>query len=123
MAQSTSKSPGGIDIGVVQQVAVVVHDLQRFAVPDADFAGMELPSLLRNRIRRQCQSDQRSGRDHDGCGRKYGQRTTNTPHRVAKGHQYLLCVPGGRRKSRQATISALQTKAGQVRFMKVEGLS
>jgi len=38
MAQSTSKSPGGIDIGVVQQVAVVVHDLQRFAVPDADFA-------------------------------------------------------------------------------------
>ena len=35
-----------IDIGVVQKVAVVVHDLQGFTALDADFGGMELPSFF-----------------------------------------------------------------------------
>ena len=49
-----------IDIGVVQEIAVVVDDLDGLAAFDLHLAGMKLAPLLRDRVLRQCQTDERA---------------------------------------------------------------
>ena len=111
-----------IDVGMMQKVAVVVHDLQRFAALDADFAGMELPSLLRNRVGGNASptSVPAAITTAAAASTAKGRRTRRIAWLKVINTFFACPVAVARPAGRQ---SALQTKAGQVRFTKVEGLS
>ena len=74
----------GIDIGVMQQVAVVVDDLDRLAALDRDFAGMKFAALLRDRILRQRQPDQRAERRSRRPAQRHGDRTADAQEASAE---------------------------------------